>query len=84
MSTYTKTLCGLGFGLLVSGCFDKGILGDVEGEGGADDGSGTAGEVRDVGVRGDRITAIGEFDIAVTAFTAAADDVELRATTTGA
>jgi hypothetical protein len=31
-----------------------------------------------------RITALGEFDIAVTAFTAAADDVELRATTTGA
>ena len=31
-----------------------------------------------------RITALGEFDVAVTAFTAAADDVELRATTTGA
>jgi hypothetical protein len=30
-----------------------------------------------------RITALGEFDVAVTAFTAAADDVELRATTTG-
>ncbi len=29
-----------------------------------------------------RITALGEFDVAVTAFTAAADDVELRATTT--
>jgi hypothetical protein len=30
-----------------------------------------------------RITALGQFDVAVTAFTAAADDVELRATTTG-
>lgn len=30
-----------------------------------------------------RITALDEFDVAVTAFTAAADDVELRATTTG-
>lgn len=34
--------------------------------------------------RDPRITALGEFDVAVTAFTAAADDVELRATTTGA
>lgn len=33
--------------------------------------------------RDPRITALSEFDIAVTAFTAAADDVELRATTTG-
>jgi hypothetical protein len=32
--------------------------------------------------RDPRITALGEFDVAVTAFTAAADDVELRATTT--
>ena len=31
-----------------------------------------------------RLTALVEFDVAVTAFTAAADDVELRATTTGA
>ena len=31
-----------------------------------------------------RIAALAEYDVAVTAFTAAADDVELRATTTGA